>query len=743
MNQLTELSERLRLCSRCELRAEATAPVPGIGSHKATYFIMGEAPGQNEDETGTPFVGLAGKRLNKLLALGGIDPNDCYFSNTCRCLPPKVSGKRRAPRKGERLACYPWLKEELKIIKPKVIIPLGAVPLTLFTEVGITQLHGTQFKAALTLDEEELEVEVWPMYHPAAALHQPRLWAVMLNDWEHHPDQVNHDFTVMPTTGKECFSCPVAWDTENDETGKLGVWSVAMRDTDEDKIRVYSYDGSIPIFNPSGTVIMHNAKWDLRVLARNGMKCPKPEQVFDSMVAAYCRGLGRQEPQEAGKPGDRMVGGIGLKYLARRHLGMEMKTWEQVKDAPEEEKRKYNADDSVATLLLYEKWKDDMPQHFWDIDMPLLDVCMKMEDRGIMIDADFLQKYADSLDERLAGISKELPINPHSPKQIQEYVYKELGYEPTKFTGTGQPSTDAAVLEQIDDPIIKRILEYREYSKERKTYLSNYQEGIDVENRLHCEFKQTRTATGRLASARPNLQNVTKDTDLRKMFVAPEGFVIVRMDWKLIEFGCLAALSKDPDLIAAFLSEDVHQVNADALGTDRDTGKHITFLIQNGGAPWAISQLYGIPIDQATEYYKKYYKRFPGLARFHDETLALAYETKKAYSYFGRENRIDALIATDWKTRKDGEKQAKTMPMQSTAAEIVKLAMIDLHYKHNAPMLINVHDELLFEIPKEDAEDYCQWLREYVPALTEVNGVQFPVNVSYGANWAEAKENER
>jgi len=154
---LDQLAQQLVKCTRCPLRENATQPVPGIGAEKAKYFLLGEAPGHNEDKCGIPFVGDAGRRLDKLLALAKIDKNECYFSNTVRCWPPKVKGKQRAPNKKERLACYPWLKMELDIIKPEIIIPLGAVPLSLFTDIGITQLHGTCFEYEIDFREETKE----------------------------------------------------------------------------------------------------------------------------------------------------------------------------------------------------------------------------------------------------------------------------------------------------------------------------------------------------------------------------------------------------------------------------------------------------------------------------------------------------------------------------------------------------------------------------------------------------------
>ena len=152
---LEKIAERVRLCTRCVLRETATQPVPGLGDIDAKYFIIGEAAGREEDSSGIPFVGLAGRRLNKLLALAGIPLNDCYITNVCKCRPPN----NRTPRKSERLACFFWLKRELTAIKPKSIIVLGSTALSLFTDVGVRQLHGTQFSFDLPVEKWAEEVK--------------------------------------------------------------------------------------------------------------------------------------------------------------------------------------------------------------------------------------------------------------------------------------------------------------------------------------------------------------------------------------------------------------------------------------------------------------------------------------------------------------------------------------------------------------------------------------------------------
>jgi DNA polymerase len=185
-DSLKQIESDILQCQRCDLRTTATLPVPGHGCVGAKYLLIGEAPGRQEDEAGVPFVGLAGKRLDKLLALAGIDLNDCYLSNVCRCRPPE----NRTPRKKEIKACQEFLWREIELVKPETIITLGATPLGLFAKSGgVSQLHGT----VLEVDGQR----ILPQYHPAAALHSPRLWATMLDDWENLPEVVPHDFQIV------------------------------------------------------------------------------------------------------------------------------------------------------------------------------------------------------------------------------------------------------------------------------------------------------------------------------------------------------------------------------------------------------------------------------------------------------------------------------------------------------------------------------------------------------------------
>lgn len=727
---LAELNKQIKACSKCPLRETATQPVCGLGAVGSKYMLIGEAPGREEDKAGMPFVGLAGQRLNRLIGLAGIDINDCYLTNTVRCRPPK----NRTPKKKERLSCQEFLEEEIHIIAPRYIITLGSTPLSLFSSSPIGQMHGSIFQHSTP----EYSTSVIAQFHPAAALHQPRLWAVMLDDWEHLPEVVPHEFSIVQ--GMPPTDVTLALDTENDTDGSLGLWSVAFRGADNG-IEVVPFYGTTKTAPIQNRVVMHNAKWDLRVLRAN--KMPEPANVVDTMIAAYCLGHGRQDITSKEAEG-RMVGGLGLKYLARRHLGMEMQSWKETvgKEDPLE-MAEYNAKDSVATLLLWEKFEPDLPQHFWDIDMPLLGTLMAIEDRGIAIDPKFLGTFAEHLEKALADI--ELPFNPFSTPQLRDYVYKTLGLQPWHFTDSGQPSVDSSVLETLDDPVIKKVLEYKSLYKEKGTYIDNYMERLTKDSRIHPEFKQCRTATGRLASAKPNLQNVPRDGDMRKLFVASPGCKLVCVDYSQLELRVFAAITGDPQMLEAFeKGHDIHQETSDYLQSkgfniDRYGAKTINFLMLYGGTEWRISQEYHVTIDEAKALLLAYYKKFPYIRRYFEDTIDFANENKKVFNYYGRARRLDALYADDWRVRRQGEREAINMPIQATAADIVKLAMINLHQEHEAPMVLQVHDELLFEVDAAIAEDYAQWVKEHLGNLTEINGVKFPVDVGTGNNWVEAK----
>lgn len=739
IDSLEQIRADILSCQRCELRQSATTPVPGLGCPGVKYVLAGEAPGRDEDKVGIPFVGASGQKLDKLMKLAGLDINQIYLTNVCRCRPPK----NRTPRKKEIALCSDFFWRELKLLKPEFVITLGATPLSLFTTESVTTMHGS----ILPYEFAGQKFSILPSYHPAAALHNPRLWADILEDWSHPAGKVNSDYlirSVLPSVRPFLMSL----DTETDGAGGLGCWSVAYRDETK-QLCVTPFYGLRPEFQFGETeTIFHNAKYDLRELARNRMNIPA--KFHDTMIAAYCLGLGKQAPKDDSKSraGSDMVGGLGLKYLMRRHLGMQQKSWKEVQPSEEQE---YNAKDSVGTFLLFELWKSTLPLHYFTIDMPLLPVLMAMEDRGVKIDHGFLAEFGAELDKKLAGY--EFPFNPHSPDQIAKYIYGEksesgqfaggLGIQPWKFTDGGKPSTDADTLTLIPDPVVKRLLEYKQLFQDKASYLNDYARNMDIHDRVHPEIKQTSTSTGRLSIARPHLQNMDKEGQMRKLVIAEKGKKLVDMDFNQLDFRSLAAITQDPILIEALNADKkIHKVAQELLGCTYREAKVANFALMFKGEAWRLSQELGITIDAAREFIKFYFTKFPGIKKYQDEQECRLKADKHATIPFtNRTRRIDAMFVDQWKIQQEGVREGIALPVQGLEAEVCKIVMIDLA-KKSAPMILQVHDELLFEVDEKDALSYGHWLKEYVPTIVSFGGMKFTVEVSIGNNWWECGQEE-
>lgn len=564
----------------------------------------------------------------------------------------------------------------------------------------------------------------------------------MLQDWEFLPVKVPSDFQVLPES--ELFKeMPeiMALDTETDGKGGIGQWSVAYRSPKDGGLKVIAFYGPRPGIKWPCPLIFHNAKYDLRELRSNKMNLP--DDYEDTFILAYCMGLGKQAPHDEGKKksGSDMVGGLGLKYLVRRQLGMEQKTWNEVHGHPELVPE-YNAKDSVGTLLLWEKWKEGRPKHYDEIDMPLLGVLMAMEDKGIAIDPPFLVEYGKELDSSLSKY--DLPLNPFATEELQSYVYGTLEITPWKFTDSGAPSVEEEVLEQIHDPILDLCLEYKHLYKDRKTYVENYMKMADINNRIHPEFKQTSTTTRRLSCSKPNLQNVFKRDDrvrLRALFKAKEGHKIIRMDENQLDFRALAAITQDPILIDTFRKgKKIHTMTSEEMNIPYDLAKIVNFAVMFKAEAWTLSQQMGCTINEARDFIARYFKKFPGIKKYQDEMTELIKTEKKVLIPFENAvRRIDAMYVDNWKIQQEGIREGINIPVQGVESYVVKKIMIDLHYNHSAPMVLQVHDELLFEIPDKDALEYAHWLKEYTPKIVgELGGVSFEAEVGIGLNWFEA-----
>lgn len=407
-----------------------------------------------------------------------------------------------------------------------------------------------------------------------------------------------------------------------------------------------------------------------------------------------------------------------------------------------------------------------MHQLYYEIELPLCPVLSAMEHAGMLVDRKALSAFGDMLDQRISADQAEIyelageTFNINSTQQLGKILFDgdKLGLPPVKKTKTGY-STNAEVLEKLrgQHPIIDKILEYRQYTKLKSTYVDGLGKVIAPDGRIHTSFQNTVTATGRLSSMEPNLQNIPVRTELgaelRKMFVAPAGKVLVDADYSQIELRLLAHIAGDEHMIEAFRSgEDIHTVTAaQVFGVPvdqvtkhmRSSAKAVNFGIVYGISAFSLSQDIGVPTYEAKEYIEKYFARFSGVHAYMTDVVNRAKADGYVTTLFGRRRWLPELKSSNFNTRSFGERVALNMPIQGTAADIMKLAMIHVHSRLReeglqARLILQVHDELIVECPEEEAETVKALLSREMESVARLS-VPLIADAAAGRSWAEAK----
>ena len=405
-----------------------------------------------------------------------------------------------------------------------------------------------------------------------------------------------------------------------------------------------------------------------------------------------------------------------------------------------------------------------MHQLYYDIELPLCPVLSAMEHAGMLVDRKALSEFGDMLDGRITADQAEIyelageTFNINSTQQLGKILFDKLGLPPVKKTKTGY-STNAEVLEKLrgQHPIIDKILEYRQYTKLKSTYVDGLGKVIAPDGRIHTSFQNTVTATGRLSSTEPNLQNIPVRTELgaelRKMFVAPAGKVLVDADYSQIELRLLAHIAGDEHMIEAFRTgEDIHTVTAaQVFGVPvdqvtkhmRSSAKAVNFGIVYGISAFSLSQDIGVPTYEAKEYIEKYFARFSGVHAYMTDVVNRAKADGYVSTLFGRRRWLPELKSSNFNTRSFGERVALNMPIQGTAADIMKLAMIHVHSRLReeglqARLILQVHDELIVECPEEEAETVKALLSKEMESVAQLS-VPLIADAAAGKSWAEAK----
>jgi len=501
-----------------------------------------------------------------------------------------------------------------------------------------------------------------------------------------------------------------------------------------------------PIFQSSQLKIGHNIKYDIEVLKNNGIEVKGP--LFDTMVAAYLL--------------DSISNKLSLKKLAKQFLGRDMIKLEEAmgehedfSKIPLEIAKDYACSDAEATFSLYEIFKpalkhQKMDKLFYEIEMPLIEVLIEMEMNGVSIDEKLLsqiskdtEKQLKELETHIYAISGEV-FNINSPKQLAKILFEKLMLPILKKTKTG-PSTNVEVLEELagqNFEIAQRLMDFRQLTKLKNTYVDVLPTLVNPKTgRIHSSFNQTITATGRLSSSNPNLQNIPQD--LRKAFIpGKEDWAIIAADYSQIELRILAHMSGDEELIKAFQEDkDVHQTTADALGITRSQAKTVNFGIIYGMSDFGLSKQLKIKRQQASEFITKYFAKYKGVKIFLDDLIKQAREKGYVETLLGRRRPIPDINSPNQGLRSFAERSAINMPIQGTAADLIKIAMVNISVKlknQNAKLLLQVHDELVFECPKKDADTLKQLVKEKMESALELK-VPVKVDIGIGESWGEAK----
>ena len=614
----------------------------------------------------------------------------------------------------------------------------GAYPLFLRLEFArLIEKFGLTPECAPAAERAELTASVEEVTDPARA-------AELLDLWR-GADCVA--ITALPDLQVLAVECP---------TGPDGVSLADLRFSryggDWNALLAAVFSGDVP-------KAAHNVKDLTRTLLENHL--PAEGFVFDTALAAYLL--------------DATAGSYDLPRLFVSYyneelpqpLYLEPDAFSPLGETAEVAASLYAYTSAVSALrrTLSQKLREkDMERLFTDIELPLCRVLAEMELTGCRVDRSALAAFGETLAARTAELERTIcalageTFNINSPKQLGEILFGKLGLPHGKKTKTGW-STNADVLEKLryEAPIVGAVLEYRQVAKLKSTYADGLLKAMDADGRVRTSFQMTVTATGRLSSTEPNLQNIPTRTDLgseiRRMFVPAEGCVLVDADYSQIELRLLAHVSGDGAMRAAFLAggdfhaetaAKVFHVERDQVTADMRRGaKAVNFGIVYGISPFSLSQDLGVTTAEAKAYMDGYFAAFPGVRKYMDEVVARAREDGYVETLFHRRRELPELSSSKFNLRSFGERVALNMPIQGAAADVMKLAMTAVWKRLRAEglaarLVLQVHDELIVECPEAEAETAAKLLAEEMENVVHLS-VPLTAEAHWGRNWLEAK----
>ncbi len=515
--------------------------------------------------------------------------------------------------------------------------------------------------------------------------------------------------------------------------------------------------------SPNITKVGQNLKYEFSVLSKYGVEVILP--IFDTMVASYLINPLKKRHN---------LDELSLEYLGHKMISYQEATSSLISGMDfshltPKEACTYACEDADITLrlknLLSNKLKEEgLEEVFYEIEMPIVPVLAHMETKGVKVDREKLENLGKFLSTQLEKIESEIyqlageRFNINSPRQLSRILFEKLKLKPKKKTKTGY-STDTEVLEalSLEHPLPGKVLEYRQLAKLKSTYVDGLIKQINpLTGRIHTSYSQTATATGRLSSRNPNLQNIPIKSDLGKLireaFVAEDGYLLVSADYSQIELRILAVAADEPKLKEAFIQgEDIHTRTAcEIFGVSPDevthnmrrTAKVVNFGIIYGMSAYGLAKELKIPQEEAQKYIDRYFSKYPNVVRFIKRTVEEAKKNGFVKTLFGRKRPVPELFSPKRDEREFGKRAAVNAPIQGTAADIIKIAMAKTYQyikenNLNAYMILQVHDELVFEVEESIAQEFSQNIRKIMEGIAPELDVPLKVDLKIGKTWAD------
>lgn len=565
----------------------------------------------------------------------------------------------------------------------------------------------------------------------------------------------------LATTESRCYFYKVS--SEQEETqGQLSLFDLPTENSQDDS----DLWNALEVFTAGKRIYTANIKEQYAYYANCDFSLGAEqitEGYFDVILAAYLL-----NPLKS----DYDLEAIAMEYLQLAIPGEKeffgKKTFEEMYNEKPEQVAEFCMKQAYAALsggliLEGELENQGMQSLMTNIEMPLSLVLYDMEKQGVALKLQELRIYGEKLQDRISVLEKEIyelagmEFNINSPKQLGEVLFEKLELPGGKKTKTGY-STAAEVLEKLADahPVVNRILEYRTLSKLKSTYADGLEQYIGEDGRIHSTFNQSITATGRISSTEPNLQNIPIRMELgrqiRRIFVPKEGYLFMDADYSQIELRVLAHMSKDKELIAAYgMEQDIHRITAskvfgipfdEVTPLQRRNAKAVNFGIVYGISSFGLSQDLSISKKEAGEYIKQYFETYPGIKVFLDQLVHDAKENGYVTSMYGRKRPVPELASSNFMQRAFGERVAMNSPIQGTAADIIKIAMIKVWSelatrKLQSKLILQVHDELLLEVAKDELEEVKVILADCMRNAASLL-VKLEVDLNVGENWYDA-----